>query len=48
MFIDLAALNSYLIYLLNNNNLNLYYYYIINLLILSIFSYFTVKYNENN
>ena len=45
----LQLINSYLIYLLNNNNnLNLYYYYIINLLILSIFSYFTVKYNENN
>ena len=30
------------------DRINLYYYYIINLLILSIFSYFTVKYNENN
>ena len=42
-------INSYLIFLLKNNDaFNLYYYYLINLFILSIYSYFILNFNENN
>ena len=45
----IQVLNSYLLYLLNNNNLfNLYFYYFINLIMLSIFSYLILNFNENN
>ncbi len=45
----IQVINSYLIYLLNNNeNLSIYYYYLINFLILSIFSYFILKFDEIN
>lgn len=45
----LQVINSYLIFLLKNNpNFTLYYYYFINLIMLSIFSYTILKYNENN
>ena len=41
-------INSYLIFLLKNNDaFNLYYYYSINIIILSIYSYLITKYNEN-
>ena len=42
-------INSYLIFILKNNNaFNLYYYYLINFIILSIYSYFIMNFNENN
>jgi len=45
----IQVLNSYLLYLLNNNNLfNLYLYYLINIIVLSIFSYLVINFNENN
>ena len=45
----LQVINSYLIFLLNNKlNFFLYYYYSINLLILAIFSYVILKFNEIN
>ena len=45
----LQVLNSYLIFLLNNkSNLLINYYYLINFFMLSIFSFFIFKYNENN
>ena len=44
----LQVLNSYMIFLLNNNNLSLYIYYTINVLILSLFSYLILRFNENN
>ena len=41
--------NSYLIFLLKNNDaFSLYYYYFINFFILSIYTYFITKFNENN
>lgn len=41
--------NSYLIFLLKNNEaFSLYYYYFINFFILSIYTYFITKFNENN
>ena len=44
----LQVLNSYMIFLLNNNSLNLYVYYATNILILSFFSFLMFKLNENN
>ena len=45
----LQVLNSYLIFLLNNkSNLLINYYYLINFFMLSFFSFFIFKYNENN
>ena len=44
----IQVINSYLIFVLNNDNLNLYYYYIINFIILSFFCYFIFNFNENN
>ena len=45
----IQVINSYLIFLLNNNlNFNLYYYYIINIFILILFSYIILNLNENN
>ncbi len=45
----IQVVNSYLIYLLNNNeNFSINYYYFINFLILSIFSYFISRFNEIN
>ena len=40
--------NSFMIFLLNNHNFNLFYYYVINTIILSIFSYIILNFNENN
>jgi len=43
------VINSYLLYLLKSNtNFSLYYYYFINLLMLTLFSYFVLNSNENN
>ena len=43
------VINSYLLYQLKSNtNFSLYYYYFINLLILTLFSYFVLNSNENN
>ena len=50
-FIVLAiqVINSFLLFLLNNNtNFNLYFYYFINLLILFLFTYLIFNSNENN
>ena len=50
-FIVLAiqVINSFLLFLLNNNiNFNLYFYYFINLLILFLFTYLIFNANENN
>ena len=45
----LQLTNSYLIFLLKNTDtFNLYYYYLINLIILSIFCYLILNFNENN
>ena len=45
----IQVINSYLIFLLNNNSMfNIYFYYFINLFFLSIFSYLTLNFNENN
>ena len=44
----LQVINSYMVFLLNNENLNLYFYYIFNVILLSFFSYFIIKYNENS
>ncbi len=42
-------INSYLIFILKNNDtFNLYYYYLINFIVLSIYSYFIINFNENN
>ena len=45
----IQLINSYLLFLLKNNlNFNLYYYYLVNILVITIFSYFTYILNENN
>ena len=45
----LQLINSYLIFLLNNNDkFNLYFYYFINIFIASFFCYKVLKFNENN
>ena len=45
----IQVINSFLIFLLNNNNnFNLFYYYFINLTLLIIFCYTSLRYNENN
>ena len=45
----IEVINSYLIFLLNNNqNFNIYFYYLINFLILSLLSYFVLTLNDNN
>ena len=45
----IQVINSYLLFLLNNNtNFNLYFYYFINLLILFLFTYLIFSLNENN
>ena len=44
----MQVFNSYLIYLLNNNSLNLYFYYFVNIIVLIIFSYLVLNFNENN
>ena len=45
----IQVVNSYLIFLLNNNSyFNLNYYYLINFLILLLFSFITLRFNENN
>ena len=45
----IQVINSYLIFLLNNNdNFNIYYYYLINISILLSLSYFIFNFNENN
>ena len=45
----IQVINSYLIYLLNNNtNFNVYYYYLINFLVLILFTYLIINLNENN
>ncbi len=45
----IQVINSYLLFLLNNNtNFNLYFYYFINLLILILFTYLIFNSNENN
>tara|TARA_Y200000002_G_scaffold233620_1_gene192927 strand:- start:6888 stop:7925 length:1038 start_codon:yes stop_codon:yes gene_type:complete len=45
----IQLINSYLLFLLKNNvNFNLYYYYLVNVLVITIFSYFTYILNENN
>ena len=44
----LQVINSYMVFLLNNKNLNLYFYYMINIMLTSFFSYFTIRFNENN
>ena len=44
----IQVINSYLIFLLNKNvNIHINHYYLINFFILSIFSYFILKFNEN-
>ena len=44
----IQVINSYLIYLLNNYSIfSLFHYYFINLTLLSIFCYMTLKHNEN-
>ena len=44
----IQVINSYLIFLLNKNtNILIIHYYLINFFILSIFSYFILKFNEN-
>ncbi len=43
------VINSYLLFLLNNNtSFNLYFYYLINLLVLFLFTYLIFNSNENN
>ena len=45
----IQVVNSYLIFLLNNNSFfNLNYYYLINFILLLLFSYFILRFNENN
>ena len=45
----MQVVNSYLIYLLNKSSyFNLNYYYLINFLILLLFSFVTLRFNENN
>jgi len=45
----IQVVNSYLIFLLNNNSFfNLNYYYLINFIILLLFSYVILRFNENN
>ncbi len=44
----LQLINSYMVFLLNNNNLNLISYYLINLLLIASFLYIIFKLNENN
>ena len=45
----IQVVNSYLIFLLNNNSFfNLNYYYLINFIIILLFSYFILRFNENN
>ena len=45
----IQVINSFLLFLLNNNtNFNLYFYYFINLLILFLFTYLIFNTNENN
>ena len=44
----LQVLNSYMIFLLNKNNLSLYFYYLVNVLVLSFISYLILRFNENN
>ncbi len=45
----IQVINSYLIFLLNNNsNFNLSYYYLINFTILAFFCYFMFKLNDNS
>ena len=44
----LQLINSYMVFLLNNENLNLYFYYIFNIISLSFFSYFIIRFNENS
>ena len=44
----LQVINSYMVFLLNNENLNLYFYYIFNIMLLSFFSYFIISFNENS
>ena len=47
--LTIQLINSYLVFLLKNNlSFNLYLYYFINLLIISIFSYFVFNLDENN
>ena len=49
IILSIQVVNSYLIYLLNNNeNFTVYYYYLINFLILSIFSCIILRWNEIN
>lgn len=44
----IQVINSYLIFLLNKNiNIHINHYYLINFFILTIFSYFILKFNEN-
>ena len=44
----LQVINSYMVFLLNNENLNLYFYYVFNIMLLSFFSYFIISFNENS
>ncbi len=45
----IELINSYLIFILNNNqNFSIYYYYFINFSILSLFSFFILYLNDNN
>ena len=44
----LQIANSYMVFLLNNQNLGLYFYYLINLFFMMSFCYITFKFNENN
>ena len=47
--LGIQVINSFLLFLLNNNtNFNLYFYYFINLLILFLFTYLIFNANENN
>ena len=44
----LEVINSYMLFLLNNDKLNLYFYYFINFALISSLTYFILNFNENN
>lgn len=44
----LEVINSYMLFLLNNDKLNLYFYYFINFALISTLTYFILNFNENN
>ena len=44
----LQVINSYMVFLLNNNNFNLLYFYLINILLIIVFCFTIFNLNENN